>query len=537
VGEIYLRRKNYILLFCLIIIFNIALFSSLRNSNFENEKIGKKSDKVVNNHPPNSSPSSLSDWWNSSYLYRVPINITNKDSSILPIGYTLNISINTSRLISFGKLRADGNDLRIAWFNKSNDKWIELDRINMTYFDTKNTQILFKTQQNIDPGNFDANYYFYYGCEEANNPPTNKTKIYDFYDDFSQNNGPAEGWNPIKGTNWTVINDEYKENETVIDRRTLLESYTVENASIEVRVKSSGGTNMGLGVMFRYSDEDNFYTTGPGFWDYEVGFGKWKDNIPLSFANTTTDENVLDYEIWYNLRIEILGPRYLVYLDDMLKNNATDFDHLNAGQIGFMTWTETSTSYFDDLKIKLLISNAPSITFESEEIYKESLIVDPIEIDENVSAKKWQTINQTYDWCTGAGTIDNPYIIENVLINNTNSEIAISIRNSRNIYFVIRNCSYFYSEMGSSSTGILLYNTNEGIITNNKITSNNEIGIHLHNSDYNNITRNIIKNNSLYGVYINGSNSKNNLIFNNHFIENQLHALDDASPDFNSWNN
>ncbi|MDX1798626.1 MAG: DUF2341 domain-containing protein, partial [Candidatus Lokiarchaeia archaeon] len=186
-------------------------------------------------------------WWNSLYHYRVPINISNTNTKISK-GYSLNLSINTAELISTGKLRDDGNDLRIVWYNSTSKTWLELDRVNETNFNSPDTQIWFKTQQQIDSGIYDLNYYLYYGNPYASNPPTNKSKVYDFYDDFTQTNGDADGWTETQGSSWTVINNQYRENEFVADRRSILDSYTVENASIEVRVMSSGGTNIGLGV-------------------------------------------------------------------------------------------------------------------------------------------------------------------------------------------------------------------------------------------------------------------------------------------------
>ncbi len=52
-------------------------------------------------------------------------------------------------------------------------------------------------------------------------------------------------------------------------------------------------------------------------------------------------KTVLVSNQWYDLRIDVLGSNCLVYLNGTLKNNATGTDHLNAGQIGFMTYTDS----------------------------------------------------------------------------------------------------------------------------------------------------------------------------------------------------
>ncbi|MFX0049114.1 MAG: NosD domain-containing protein, partial [Candidatus Hermodarchaeota archaeon] len=330
---------------------------------------------------------SLNNWWNSSYTYRVPLKLVNRHTNNLPKGYSVNVSINTANLISAGKLRDDGKDLRIIWYNTSNNIWVELDRVNESNFNTIDTRIWFKTQSFVSPNTYDGSYYLYYGCNDCNNPPTNKTEIYDFFDDFTQLDGPANGWTVINGS-WSVNNSIYTENLFEVDGRSLLNSYTVENASIEIKLNSSAG-NFGAGVMFRHLDNQNFYTAGIGFWEYEVGTGKWTGDIPTPLDNTSDNETVLNAGQWYDLKIDILGSHYLVYLDGILKNNVTDSDHLNAGQIGLMTWTSMSTSYFDDLKIRLLILNEPLIFLGIEETFipQFNYVVesaDPLELGNNV---------------------------------------------------------------------------------------------------------------------------------------------------------
>ncbi|MFX1346419.1 MAG: right-handed parallel beta-helix repeat-containing protein, partial [Promethearchaeota archaeon] len=329
----------------------------------------------------------LNNWWNSSYAYRVPLKLVNKYTKELPIGYSVNVSLNTANLISAGKLRNDGNDLRIVWYNVTNDVWLELDRINETNFNTIDTRIWFKTQSPVSSNTYDGCYYLYYGCNDCGDPPTNEIKIYDFFDDFNQPDGPANGWTVINGT-WSVNNTEYVEYQFVEDGRSLLNTYMIENASIEVRINSSGG-NFGAGVMFRHLNNQNFYTAGIGFWEYEVAIGKWTDDVPYVLDNTSDLESVLIDSLWYDLKIEVLGSHYLVYLNGILKNNITDTDHLNASQIGLMTWTTSAVSSFDNLKIRLLVSNEPIISLGDEETFKPQFNyiiegADPLELGNNV---------------------------------------------------------------------------------------------------------------------------------------------------------
>jgi hypothetical protein len=359
-------KKNYstTLKICFLIC-NFLLILVLNSFNLNDNDYQNRKDLIV--------PSSAEDsWWNPRYKHRAPIDIFNEYKSPLPNGYSVKVSINTAILISEGKVKTDGRDLRIAWYDSSIETWFELARFIETGFNTDDTQIWFKTQTRIDPNSHDTNYYFYYGNEDTDEPPTDKNKIFDFYDDFNQPDGDAEGWTVTHGESWQVINKEYVENELVLDRRTILDSYSVENASIEVHVKSSG-ENFGAGVMFRYSDENNFFTAGIGFWEYEVAIGKWIKGDPSILGITETTEDVLINDRWYKLRIDAFGSNHLVYLDDVLKNKIIEEEHLNAGQIGFMTWTDSAKSYFDDLRIRLLVPTEPILTLGVEESYEFSI--------------------------------------------------------------------------------------------------------------------------------------------------------------------
>ena len=70
----------------------------------------------------------------------------------------------------------------------------------------------------------------------------------------------------------------------------------------------------------------------------------------------------------------------------------------------------------------------------------------PFVIDDSatgVGAHNW-TWAETQPWCSGSGTLENPYLIENVTIDGENSGNCITIKNSAK-YFRIENCTVFNS--------------------------------------------------------------------------------------------
>lgn len=93
-------------------------------------------------------------------------------------------------------------------------------------------------------------------------------------------------------------------------------------------------------------------------------------------------------------------------------------------------------------------------------------------------------------WCNGSGSLNHPYIIENITINNRDgSGTCLSIKNS-NAYFIVRNCTYY-----SASTGIKLESIEYGSLINNTCYNNSFCGIYLLDSSYCHILNNTIYDN------------------------------------------
>ncbi len=148
---------------------------------------------------------SAAPWWNSSWGYRMPINITNNNlSQTLEQNYTINVTFNHSALVQAGKSLASGNDTRIVWYNSSSGQNIELDRVNTTMFNnaTNLTVLWFKLQRNISANASDTNYYVYYGNPSAGVAPANGSNVFLLYDSWEDGNYNA---NPA----WTVGSASY----------------------------------------------------------------------------------------------------------------------------------------------------------------------------------------------------------------------------------------------------------------------------------------------------------------------------------------
>ncbi|TFF83800.1 MAG: hypothetical protein EU552_02525, partial [Promethearchaeota archaeon] len=117
----------------------------------------------------------------------------------------------------------------------------------------------------------------------------------------------------------------------------------------------------------------------------------------------------------------------------------------------------------------------------------------------NINAN-WAAINSSNDWCNGAGTIGDPYIIENVTIDAQNSGSCIRVQNSVD-HFIIRNCTLIDGGTSSFDSGIYLNNVQNGLIENNTCYDS-RIGIMLGSSSNIIVRDNVVYSSSFVGIYI-----------------------------------
>lgn len=182
---------------------------------------------------------------------------------------------------------------------------------------------------------------------------------------------------------------------------------------------------------------------------------------------------------------------------------------------------------------------------------KEGKIPDKILIDDTDPSINWTTTASTYTWCTGNGTWNDPYIIEDLELNGQQAQGGFYISNSI-VPFIIRNCTVHNStETGinllnvenglldsnncsNNKEGILLVNSNFTIIKSNELSENYYYkhandrggrGLSLENSCHNNIINNTIHNTGIYGAGTGIrllASSNNNTIENNELIDNPV---------------
>lgn len=115
-------------------------------------------------------------WWNTSWDYRRAVTVINPNSFEL-IEYPTNITLDTQSLVSAGKMKPDGSDLRLLHNN------VEIP-FAIVAPNTANTKIVFKSS--VPANGDDPNYMLYYGNPSASDVSVSYDKIfYEVIDEFN----------------------------------------------------------------------------------------------------------------------------------------------------------------------------------------------------------------------------------------------------------------------------------------------------------------------------------------------------------------
>lgn len=163
------------------------------------------------------------------------------------------------------------------------------------------------------------------------------------------------------------------------------------------------------------------------------------------------------------------------------------------------------------LGLGVINNNLSNTLFPTETIFYENradlissgfwnLTESPILIDDTDPSKNWSYTASHYAWCSGFGTSEAPYVVENVTIDGQGVGSCIEIRNST-AFFIIKNCTVYNS--GSNyleDGGIELNNVKNGHISENNCSNNQDHGILLTTNCSNVIITNNTILNTVYGI-------------------------------------
>ncbi len=132
----------------------------------------------------------VASWMDESWLYRVPIQVTNSSGST-QTDFQVSFTLDTSSLITAGKMNSSCNDLRVTDISgKILPYWIEENNPGCNQTATK---VWVKVPSIATSG---QTLYAYYGNASAPSAQA-PSKVFDFFDDFNQGS-------TVNGSRWTT---------------------------------------------------------------------------------------------------------------------------------------------------------------------------------------------------------------------------------------------------------------------------------------------------------------------------------------------
>jgi hypothetical protein len=324
-------------------------------------------------------------WWNSSYMYRRLITITNNAASSISAGYSILMTFDTASLVSAGKMLPNGNDLRIVHWNGS--VWTELDRDIVTgTMNTGATQVWFKTQTDTGPSPSAINdYYLYYDNPSAGNPPANKSNVYLWFDDFKRPNEPnitavEPAYSQTNGGTWSIENGMLKNVGADGDpNKLLVNALGTITQDVEIVVKINV-TQFGGGDAGRMGLSSNMDPSGQGYCalfhndqnslDLLNDLRSWGTHTAFSWTTDT----------WYYMEFRVINPASndgQVKVWPVGSNEPTSWtvdgifgggSTREYGMVGIAGSRQADITYFDDFEVRYIVDPEPSVSLGPEEV-------------------------------------------------------------------------------------------------------------------------------------------------------------------------
>jgi len=330
-------------------------------------------------------PTYSSNWWNTSYSYRKRLTIMNNNASTLSSGYSVLLNVDTSSLVSAGKMLANGSDLRITYWNGSS--WSEIDR-DIISMNTSSTQVWFGTQTPIgsSPAR-DSNYYVYYGNPSAKNPPANRNNVYLWYDDFSTNttlsysiDRYASNWH---GDDSNVYRPFWDPANYAVKFDTgdnyvggwMPNAINETDVYAEMRMKITGSypSNSTNGILLRWQNKTTYYGGDISGGVYQSPcLVKNQRDPPLKSPSTNEYH---PWSQWFTLAVTVSGSNLGLFKDGVLKLNVTDNQITSPGKIVFLV--AQAIGLMDDFKIRKYVNPEPTTSIGQEEIFVSGSLPPP----------------------------------------------------------------------------------------------------------------------------------------------------------------
>jgi len=343
-------------------------------------------------------------WWNFSWKYKIPVNITEKSGKDLT-DYQINITLNTQTLIQQGKMQSYCNDTRVIYYNATSNNYTELSYwINNC--NTTSTNIWTKVP--YIPANGNSTVYVYYGNPSAQSK-SNATTTFEFFDNFSS----LSQWTIRSGDeSYMRLNNTLGNPLPSLqhipnpgtgngDTRGRGTDFKIENATIEYDIYLEG-TGRTIHQFFFRTDSLSFNSGYAYRLQTSAADGGWFEFSGGSWSQIGTARPAVSGNTWHHVKLSFAGNNLTAWVDGGSADSVLDSTKLTSDYIGSHTHGTSGWLYdlVDNIIVRKYASTEPNVSVGSEN-YSGSAVSN----DGNVSFKgyllmtvqkysgTWQTIS------------------------------------------------------------------------------------------------------------------------------------------------
>lgn len=300
------------------------------------------------------------DWFNQNWYYRQAVNISNS-AGPNQTDYQVSISLNTSALVTAGKLQSNCSDIRVTDVNgKLLPYWIET---GVNACNTTTTVIWTKVPSIPTSG---QTVYVYYGNPNATDAQ-NGSNVFLFFDDFS---GSLAKWTNPAGcaaTNTSgymnIASSSSCDSAPVYVTGLNYSDTTGYILEFKGKFTSGGGGRLQVYQRVRNTNSylGRFWINGTGTTNYQEWTGSFG-------SNTNVGSNNMSADTWYDLKAKVLGNNNTFYVNGASIGSTTS----GASLTPFTDFTfglgEYNTAVqYDDVRVRKTASTEPTNSNASEE--------------------------------------------------------------------------------------------------------------------------------------------------------------------------
>jgi hypothetical protein len=295
-----------------------------------------------------SFPLSLSQW-----KYRRAITINNTSNSNNLTDYQVLVTLDTQSLISAGKMRNDGGDIRFADGATLLNYWIE------SGINTTSTKIWVKVPS--IPANSTKTIYVYYGNSSATSE-SNGDNTFLFFDDFPTATLNTTKWNllangtPVTSPVWEGTYS-VQANNTGVNNNNLKSNYNLSNIgmAIDFMFYDNGFTSSTTNIWSGFLDT-NGYLSGVG-----VVTGSYS-YYSYNYDNTNGSMGVSRSVGWHFGSVKRTSSQVIVTVD----NSTVTINYANTfSYIAF--YSIQGTGWWDVIRVRKYTSPEPTTSVGTEE--------------------------------------------------------------------------------------------------------------------------------------------------------------------------